>query len=119
MSIRYSNKVKIDIDLNLTDDLIKIPSLLFISLVENAFKYGISYNQDSYIYILAFQEEKKLTFEIANSKSNKKDVKSSTGVGLVNLQKQLELLFGETHTLDVVETEKEYQVKLIIPLQDD
>ncbi|NOU61928.1 sensor histidine kinase [Marinifilum caeruleilacunae] len=119
MSIRYSNKVKIDMDLNLTNDSIKIPSLLFISLVENAFKYGVSYNQESYIYILAFQEEKKLTFEVANSKSDKKNVKSSTGVGLVNLQKQLDLLFGEIHTFDVIETEKEYRVKLIIPLQDD
>lgn len=119
MRIRYSDKVKINIDLKFTDESVKIPSLLFISLVENAFKYGISYSQDSYIYILAFQENKKLTFEIINSKTNKQTVKSSTKVGLVNLQKQLDLLFGGVHTFEVVETEKEYRVKLIIPLLDD
>lgn len=119
MRIRYSDKVKINIDLKFTDESVKIPSLLFISLVENAFKYGISYSQDSYIYILAFQKDKKLTFEIVNSKTNKQDVKSSTKVGLVNLRKQLDLLFEGIHTFDVVETEKEYRVKLIIPLQND
>lgn len=119
MSIRYSEKVKISIDLDLTNDLIKIPSLLFISLIENAFKYGISYNQDSYINILAIQEKKRLTFEIANSKCAKKDLKSSTGLGLNNIRKQLKLLFGESHTFNVSENEDEYRVTLIIPLQDD
>nr|WP_320120664.1 histidine kinase [uncultured Marinifilum sp.] len=119
MRMRYSNKVQIDINLKTSNDSVKIPSLLFTSLVENAFKYGISYSQPSYIHIFAYQEEKKLTFEITNSKTNKKGKKPSTGLGLINLQKQLNLLFGELYTFKCIETEKEYRVKLIIPLQND
>ena len=119
MRIRYSDKVKIDINLDIKEDYRKIPSLLFISLVENAFKYGVSYSQDSYIYINAKQDQEQLSFEIKNSVSSKSKTEKGTGVGLVNLKKQLDILFKGTQNFEIIETDKEYQVKLIIPLQND
>ncbi|MRT93526.1 sensor histidine kinase [Ancylomarina sp. 16SWW S1-10-2] len=119
MRIRYSDKVKINIDLKFTNESIKIPSLLFISLVENAFKYGVSYSQDSYISINTKQDKDHLYFEIKNSISSKSKIEKGTGVGLVNLKKQLDILFQEQHTFEINENENEYQVKLIIPLRND
>lgn len=117
MRIRYSDKVKIDINIDLSDDHKKIPPLLFVSLVENAFKYGVSYSQNSYITINAKQEKDELSFEIKNSISNNKE--KGTGLGLINLKKQLEILFKGTESLEIIEDEKTFFVKLIIPLEDD
>lgn len=119
MRIRYTDKVKIDINLNVKEDNKKIPSLLFISLVENAFKYGISYSNNSYISIETKQDDKTLQFEIKNSISSQSKVEKGTGLGQVNLQKQLDILFQEYYTFEINESETEYQVTLIIPLQYD
>ncbi|PKQ62303.1 hypothetical protein BZG02_13405 [Labilibaculum filiforme] len=119
MRIRYTDKVKIDINLDIKEKHRKIPSLLFISLVENAFKYGVSYSQDSYISIHAKQDQEQLSFEIKNSISSKSNTEKGTGLGLVNLQKQLNILFKGEESFEIIESENEYQVKLIIPLQDD
>lgn len=40
----------------------------------------------------------------------------SNGVGLANIKRRLELLYGKNHSLEVNVSEKEYNVKLIIPL---
>ena len=119
MRIRYSDKVKININFDIKEDYIKIPSLLFISLVENAFKYGISYSQESYIFIDAKQDQSWLIFEIKNSVSPLSKGEKGTGVGLVNLQKQLDILFNGTQSLNITESENEYYVRLIIPLEND
>ncbi|WP_372755546.1 sensor histidine kinase [Labilibaculum sp.] len=119
MRIRYSDKVKIDIQMDISQDQKKIPSLLFISLVENAFKYGISYTQDSYISIHAKQSLEDFSFEIKNSISPKTNSLKGTGVGLVNLRKQLDILFDGQHVFEITKSEKDYHVKLIIPLHYD
>lgn len=119
MRIRYSDKVKIDVKLDIQEDHRKIPPLLFISLVENAFKYGISYSKESYISIHAKQDQEHLSFEIKNSISTKSKTEKGTGVGLVNLRKQLDILFDGEQSFDIIKCETEYQVKLIIPLKND
>jgi len=119
MRIRYSDKVKIDVNLDIQEDHRKIPPLLFISLVENAFKYGISYSKESYISIHAKQNQEHLLFEIKNSISTKSKTEKGTGVGLVNLRKQLDILFDGEQSFNIIECENEYQVKLIIPLKND
>ncbi|MFA9371899.1 MAG: sensor histidine kinase [Labilibaculum antarcticum] len=119
MRIRYSDKVKIDVNLDIQDDHRKIPSLLFVSLVENAFKYGISYSKESYISIHAKQDQEQLSFEIKNSVSPKSKIEKGTGVGLVNLRKQLDILFDGEQSFNIIESENEYQVKLIIPFKND
>jgi two-component sensor histidine kinase len=119
MRIRYSDKVQIDIKLDIDQDQKKIPSLLFISLVENAFKYGISYTQNSYISIHAEQGLEYFSFEIKNSISPKINSLKGTGVGLVNLRKQLDILFDGQHVFEITKSEKDYHVKLIIPLHYD
>lgn len=72
-----------------------IAPLLFISLVENAFKHGVSNSRPSFIEIDIHQEEKQVVCSIVNSyfpKSVEQD-KSGSGIGLVNLEKRLSLLY--------------------------
>ena len=80
-----------------------VEPLLFIPFVENAFKHGISYNEASIIDIKLSILHDKLTFETLNScpKNNhlKLDKKNSSGFGLNNIAKRLDLLYPKKYRL--------------------
>lgn len=118
MKLRCSDKVKITVDFDVLETKIQIPSLLFISVVENAFKYGISYSTPSFISIFAKTKDDFLIFETKNSIAKNVE-KNGTGVGLANLRKQLDLLFGKNYTFNISENESEFFVQLQIPLKND
>lgn len=118
MKLRCSDKVQITVDFNVAETNIQIPSLLFVSVVENAFKYGISYSKPSFISIFAKIKDEYLIFETKNSKAKNVE-KSGTGVGLANLRKQLDLLFGTRYRFNISENETEFFVQLQIPLKND
>jgi len=96
MKIRLSDNIKIDVKmhtLNGTDT--KVAPLLFISLIENAFKHGVSYSIPSFINIsLEEQLDGSIVCHIENSFFPKSEHdKSGSGIGLESLQKRLELLY--------------------------
>ncbi|UMB59647.1 histidine kinase [Lutibacter sp. A80] len=115
MKLRFSSKVKINVNIpsEIPDKL--IPPLLFTSLLENAFKHGISYNKPSFINILMHFTEDKLVFEIENSNHPKKDDEAS-GIGIENTKKRLTLLFKNNFDFKISETKELYKVNLKIPL---
>lgn len=119
MRIRLSKRVEITIDLDVTESDRIIPSLLFISLVENAFKYGVDYSKTCFISIIAGVENDQLFFEVKNSKATQNEEEVKTGVGLENLKKQLVLLYGPNYSLDITDNDFEFIVNLKIPLNDD
>lgn len=89
---------------------IRIAPLLFISLVENAFKHGISNYAESFIHIRIYQENEQVICHILNSyfpKSTGSD-KSGSGVGLTNLKKRLTLLYPNKHILSTDLKDKQY-----------
>ena len=67
MQLRYTNKVKINLQIPEILPSVSIPPLLFISFIENAFKYGISYQNPSYVNIRFSFMENNMNFEIENS----------------------------------------------------
>lgn len=118
MRIRYTDHVQITIDAPQTlPEKVAIPPLLLIVFVENAFKHGVSYNHPSYIHISLFYADKKLTAIISNSRNPQPT--SSTrqgGIGLENVRKRLDLLYGpHGYSLDICQEEERYTVKLVIP----
>lgn len=101
MKIRISDNVKIDVNFNIPQNSpTKIAPLLFISLIENAFKHGISYSFPSFINILLEEHENgTIECQIRNSyfPKNEND-KSGSGIGLESLQKRLDLLYPNRYT---------------------
>lgn len=99
---------------------IKLPPLLLIVLVENAFKHGISYNENSYIKIdiIAFDDE--LTCIVTNSRHEASNSNTEhSGIGLNNVTRRLDMLFGSRYTLTIDDSdEKRYTVELVIPITD-
>ena len=115
MKLRFSNKVKITVDIPSEIPEKSIPPLLFTSLLENAFKHGISYYKDSFINILMNFTEDELQFSIENSNHPKKDDEAS-GIGIENTKKRLTLLFKNNFDFNSSETNDIYKVNLNIPI---
>lgn len=118
MRIRYSDKVKIEVNLDVAESDRIIPSMLFTSLIENAFKYGVDSSQPSFVSISAKLDDNELYFTVKNSKALIEN-ESTTGLGLENLKKQLFLLFGANYDLDINDSDSEFIVNLKIPLNHD
>jgi hypothetical protein len=97
---------------------IQIPPMLFISLLENAFKHGVSYQSKSYIYFEIKIFEKSLLCNIKNSKHVKPEKQNEeySGIGLDNIKKSLRLLYNDDYKLVISDKEKEFEVNLTIPL---
>lgn len=116
MKLRFSEKVKINVEV---PDLIpekEIPPLLFTSVIENAFKHGISYSSASFINIKISTPEDKLLFEVTNSKTAQKAEESDHGIGLENTQKRLELLYPANYNFRIIDNEDDFTVVISIPL---
>lgn len=116
MRLRFSDKVKIDLHISGEIPGKSIPPLLFTSFVENAFKHGISYKEPSFIDIRFIHEPGKLYFIIQNSNPGIKKKEGPSGIGIENSRKRLDLLYGESYSLVINETEKDYTVSLNIPV---
>jgi hypothetical protein len=117
MRLRYSDEVKITLKVpeKLPDK--SIPPLLFISLLDNAFKHGISYVIKSFVEIELTFASGNLSFRIINSKVKEKTNNGSvSGIGIVNTRKRLDLLYNENYTLDLTDSGNIFITNLTIPI---
>lgn len=118
MRLRYTKKVHINVDVPPQLPELKLPPLMLIIFVENAFKHGISYREESFIDIKLRVENKRLLFSCCNSKPTQvQRTNEKGGMGLQNVRQRLELLYDDDYTLDINDGEKTYEVKLDIPMQ--
>ena len=117
MKMRYPDEtVKVTASLPEEPSQIKkLPTLLLISFIENAFKHGVTYMTPTYIDIKLLENENHLYFSCVNTISSKREQEKEGGVGIVNVRRRLDLLYGENYSLSINEDEKTYSVTLIIP----
>lgn len=96
-----------------------IPPNLFTTFVENAVKHSIDISStESYVKIKVNVDDKILYFTCTNSINPGMPLShtNSGGLGLANIKRRLELLYGETFELNITSGEKEYTVNLKIPV---
>ena len=99
MKIRLSNNVDVTFVPQIGNPDAKIAPLIFISLVENAFKHGISPTEPSFVRITVVTICNEITFSIENSnfpKSN--NDRSGHGIGLNQVQRRLDLAYPKHYT---------------------
>jgi two-component system, LytTR family, sensor kinase len=119
--LRYGKKLKIKMDIEVQNDSIKVAPLMLLPFAENCFKHG-GIGQDGIfrIKILLRVDDKKLDFQIENSKKkHKENSHTNGGAGLLNIQKRLILLYPDRHELRVDESPGSYNVKLELILEDE
>lgn len=116
MKLRLTDKVHLDIIFPTSISNIKIPPLLLVTFVENAFKHGVSYQGDSFIRIRCFIDDNSLIFETENSIFKKEDEINTnhSGIGLQNIRKRLDLLYPDKYAMDIFKDDKIYKINLKI-----
>jgi len=91
-----------------------LPPFLLINFVENAFKHGVNYKTSSEINIKITIDENKLLFTIDNTNHDIKKSGTDTKVGLKNVKKRLDLIYGTDYDLIIKSESKKYIVELTI-----
>ncbi len=110
---------KVDISFNKEGDLsaIEVPPLLFINLIENAFKHGIEPAENaSYLNIDLEVSYNQLIFRCENSFEQDIHSAESKGIGIENLRKRLHILYPDEHHLTLEQKDETFIAVLSIDL---
>ena len=122
MKIRVTDNVRIVDNIKVqSNDSTPVAPLIFISLLENAFKHGISPQGKGEINISLSQADGDITCEIHNSCYPKRENdKSGSGIGLEQVGRRLELMYPDRYTWEKGKTDdgKEYYSKIIIKTKE-
>lgn len=111
--LRFSNKLNVQFEVEGLVNGAEIIPFVLITLVENAFKHGDLKNTDDPIIIKLVIENSKLYFYCRNrKKSGPKEL--STGIGLENIKKRLDLAYGSQYDFKVRDEEEYYTTELTI-----
>ncbi len=98
---------------------VEIYPYLFITFLENAFKYGINNIGKAYIHVLMEIANGEIHFNVKNSKPDTMpDSGMNSGIGIENTKKRLNLLFDKNYELRIYDRENEFEVDLILPYED-
>lgn len=113
--MKSEHKQNIEFDFNDIKKDIDIAPMLFIPLIENAFKYSkIEEFKDTYVNMKLSSDKDSIYFEITNSIPSQTTALSGNGVGIKNVQQRLGILYPDKHKLDIYESDERYMVKLNI-----
>jgi len=115
--IRLAQNVDIRFDISGFEDEIFVAPLLFIPLVENAFKHGLqSVSENNFAHFTLALQGKELYFEAKNSIGKNFSVQEKSGTGLENLRKRLMLIYPEKHMLAIEQKDEIFKVILHLNL---
>ena len=96
MRIRLPQSVEVTFTTDIQSSSVEVAPMIFISLVENAFKHGISPTEPSYIHIKFTADEHTIVCDIRNTNNPKTaSDHSGHGIGLQQVQRRLELAYPD------------------------
>ena len=115
--IRLSPKTDLKFTVSRIKKEIFIPPMLFIPMVENAFKHGLNtISTDSFAHFSLSVQGDELFFEAINSVGKSPENSEKSGTGLENLKKRLQLIYPQKHQLELEQTSNQFKVILHIQL---
>lgn len=114
LRIAQNEHVKINIHGTISSQ--KIRPLLFISFIENAFKYGTDYKGNTEIKIEINVQGDTLHFLCENIIGENTTDKENSGIGLKNTRDRLELLYPDRHKLRITEKDQKFTINLSLKL---
>lgn len=95
-----------------------IPAMLFLPFVENTFKHGSLQGSAPGISIQLHIHDASYFLKVSNRlRKTSVPYEVPSGVGLHNVRRRLDLIYGTTYQLEVTEADGNYQVRLTLPLQ--
>lgn len=116
--LRYKNKVDVQFQTEVSSLEQRIPPLLFINLLENAFKHGAeTLTEHAYIHLKLLSKPEQLIFTIENNfEKEAVKKKSRKGIGIENLKRRLDLLFPNSHYYQTISKNNVYKTYVKIQL---
>ena len=119
MKLRCNDKTVVNSQFSIVNHQLNIAPLLFISLIENAFKHGVSSSRPSKIDIRLEQQDDSLVFTCDNTNFPKDDTdRSGSGIGLENTRRRLDLLYAGCYTWDQAIEDNIYHVRITLKLEE-
>ncbi|MBC5994439.1 sensor histidine kinase [Pontibacter cellulosilyticus] len=114
--LRYKNSPVVDMEVEGDITSGHIAPLLFIHLLENAYKHSPARLEPSAIKVRVTLKENTLTLSIENpiNKISRNTLEEPGGIGLPNVKKRLALLYPDQHSLEISSTDELYNVTLVI-----
>tara|TARA_R110000868_G_scaffold304437_14_gene565182 strand:+ start:25478 stop:26191 length:714 start_codon:yes stop_codon:yes gene_type:complete len=111
--MRYHKEIDISFILDIQEEGYQIMPLLFIILLENAFKHGVEkLKEGAYIKLNMIANQQILNFSIENNYDT--EASEEQGIGLKNLKRRLELMYPKKHFLSTSNADGIYKVHLSI-----
>ena len=118
MKLRCNEKTEITTTFDVKQNM-EIAPLLFISLVENAFKHGVSSSRPSKIDIRLLQNANELIFNCENTNFPKDDTdRSGSGIGLENTRRRLDLMYTGRYKWEQSLEDDIYHVRITLKIKD-
>ena len=116
MKLRCNEQTEVEVDFDVDNQQsTEIAPLLFISLIENAFKHGVSSSRPSSIHISLKDEDGQFVFCCDNTNYPKDDAdRSGSGIGLENTRRRLELMYNGRYTWEQTLADNVYHVKITL-----
>lgn len=115
--LRFHRNIDVSFSTEIADPKTTIMPLLFIILMENAFKHGVESLKDgAFVEATLHANQKRLTFALENN-FDAQAVSESGGIGLENLKKRLELGYPKKHTLTISTNQDIYRAELTLDLE--
>jgi LytS/YehU family sensor histidine kinase len=115
--LRLAKNNQINVHISGNQEGLQISPFILIPFVENAFKHGTSAIEPMIIDITIALSNNELHFQVKNDKLNINPQNyDSTGVGNENTMKRLEMIYKKNYTLQIIESDKTFEVELNIVL---
>ncbi len=110
--MRYHKRIDVQLDVTVEDPKLKVMPLLFIILLENAFKHGVEkLRTDAYVHLSLKATESTIDFIIVNN-FDAEEIDEHTGVGLANLRRRLALVYPKQHELTITKNANKFKAGL-------
>ncbi|MEM6772118.1 MAG: histidine kinase, partial [Bacteroidota bacterium] len=117
--LRLEGRAQVSFVTHTADLHLQVPPLLFIVLVENAFKYASDHHVDGIVINLRLEVKRnQLCFRTENNIGDALAGSGATGLGLANLRQRLALIYGDqSASLHTMTAGHLYIAELTLPLE--
>lgn len=116
--LRYNQRLQVTFQHFIDDEGQLVAPLLLFPFVENAFKHCVSETRnDTFVIIQLELSAKQLHFQVRNSKDDSA-TPSANGIGLANVQRQLELVYDQQYSLEIRDDANEFGIDLKLDLSE-
>lgn len=116
-SLRHEYDISIDIQSSI-DSGTKIPQLLILPIVENAFKHGVLNEIENCVYLTLDKIGDDIHIKSGNKKSKHKLKDNTGGIGLKNISDRLNLLYQNKASIDIKDGIDYFSIHITIPYFD-